>query len=241
MRIIVDAETFLFRCIAGAEYETEWAPDKWTYEVDLSQAKDAFDQEMARIEDIIPQTPLILAFGDISNFRYAVYPQYKANRRKQRRPAGFSALKDWARSAWVSHSFPGIEGDDVVGIMAGGRDIIVSRDKDLKTLPGMHLNGDELETISQEQADMAFFTQVLTGDTTDGYPGCPKIGPKRAAQILDGCKSEKEFWTAVVVAYEDAGSNAETALQMARCARILRRGEYDAEKERPLLWEPPSL
>jgi len=241
MRILVDAETFLFRCMAAAEHETEWAPDKWTYEVDLSQAKDAFDQEMARIEAIIPETPLILTFGDISNFRYAVYPQYKASRRKQRRPAGFTALKDWARKTWVSQSYPGVEGDDVIGIMARGHDIIVSRDKDLKTIAGMHLAGDELQTITPLQADMAFFTQVLTGDTTDGYPGCPKVGPVKAAQILDGCIEPNEFWAAVVVAYESNGSSAETALQMARCARILRRGEYDIEKERPVLWEPPTL
>lgn len=241
MRILVDAETFLFRCIASAEYETEWSPDKWTYEVNLSQAKDAFDKEMARIEDIIPQTPIILAFGDVSNFRYAIYPQYKANRRKQRRPAGFSAMKDWARKTWVSQSFPRIEGDDVVGIMADREDIIVSRDKDLRTIPGMHLVGDELLTVSKEDANRAFYTQVLTGDSTDGYPGCPKVGPKKAAQLLEGCKTDIQFWLEVVNAYEEAGSDQDTAIQMARCARILRRGEYDVDKEQPILWQPPTL
>ena len=241
MRILVDAETFLFRCIAGAEYETEWAPDKWTYEVNVSQAKDAFDKEIARIQDIAPEAPVILTFGDVSNFRYAVYPQYKANRRKQRRPAGFAVLKDWARSAWVSHSFPRIEGDDVVGIMNDGEDIIVSRDKDLRTIPGMHLVGDELLTISKEEANRTFYTQVLTGDATDGYPGCPKIGPKKAAQLLEGCRTDEQFWFQVVMAYVEAGLDSSNALQMARCARILRRGEYDVDKEQPILWQPPTL
>jgi DNA polymerase-1 len=241
MRILVDAETFLFRCIAGCEYETEWAPDKWTYEVNVSEAKDAFDKEMARIHDVMPTSPVMLAFGDVSNFRYAVYPKYKANRRKYRRPAGYQALKDWARKTWVSHSFKGIEGDDVIGIMADKEDIIVSRDKDLRTIPGTHLVGDELLSITKEQADMAFFTQVLMGDATDGYPGCPKIGPKTAAKILDGCKAENQFWFAVVEAYEKAGQSEIDAVQMARCARILRKGEYDVHAERPILWEPPTL
>lgn len=241
MRILVDAETFLFRCVAGAEYETEWAPDKWTYEVNLSEAKDAFDKEVAHINDIMPTAPVVLTFGDVSNFRYAVYPKYKANRRKSRRPAGYQALRDWARVQWVSQSFPGIEGDDVVGIMADKEDIIVSRDKDLQTIPGLHLVGEELKTVSRHQADMAFYSQVLCGDATDGYPGCPGVGPKKAEQILDGCKSDNEFWAAVVIAYEKAKKTEADAIQMARCARILRRGEYDVDKERPILWEPPTL
>ena len=41
-------------------------------------------------------------------------------------------------------------------------------------------------------------------------------------------------------AYEKKHLSREYALQMARCARILRVGEYDLDNERPLLWQPPE-
>jgi hypothetical protein len=43
----------------------------------------------------------------------------------------------------------------------------------------------------------------------------------------------------VLAAYEKAELGADFALQMARCARILRPGEYDFEKQRAILWNPP--
>ena len=39
--------------------------------------------------------------------------------------------------------------------------------------------------------------------------------------------------------YGDA-DYSKVALQMARCARILRSGEYDFDNERPVLWQRPS-
>jgi DNA polymerase-1 len=117
--------------------------------------------------------------------------------------------------------------------------VIVSHDKDMKTLPGRHLIDGEIHVISEREANLAFFTQALTGDTSDNYPGCPKYGPKTAAKLLAGLQTEQEMWSAVLGAYEKAGFNERYAITQARCARILRSGEYDHEKGIPLLWNPP--
>ncbi len=100
--------------------------------------------------------------------------------------------------------------------------MIASLDKDLKTIPGVHIERGGLIDISQYEADHAFYMQVLSGDASDGYPGCPGVGPKRAADILKNAKTSEEMWAATLEAYEKKHLSREYALQMARCARILR-------------------
>jgi DNA polymerase-1 len=239
MRALVDAEVYLYRAAAGSEYEVEFSPDSWTYMCSTSEAKTIFEGEINRVRDTMPDHDIHLVFGDSTNFRYGVYRNYKSNRRKYRRPAGYKALKEWATATWPSTKLANVEGDDVLGILCQEGDVIVSRDKDLKTIAGLHLTADGVIEISPWQADLAFYGQALTGDASDGYPGCPKVGPVAAGKLLADCKSEKELWAAVVAAYGKASLGPEVALQMARCARILRPGEYDHGKQLPILWEPP--
>jgi DNA polymerase-1 len=240
MRLLVDADYFLYRAAAGAEYEAEITQDVWTYLCRITDAKDSFDAEMARLQGIAPDHAVVLVLGDTTNFRYAIYPDYKSNRRKYRRPAGYNALRDWAATTWVTLTLPNVEGDDVLGVMAEEGDVIVSRDKDLRTVPGCHLDGDGIIDVSTWQADFNFYAQVLTGDATDGYPGCKGVGAVGAGKALAGCKSPQEMWLAVVQAYTKAGHTIDFAVQMARCARILRPGEYDHSKHQPILWNPPA-
>lgn len=239
MRALIDAEVFLYRCAAAAEYEAELQPDVWTYLCRITDAKTAFEAEVVAIEQILPDAEIHLCFGDRTNYRYAVYPDYKSNRRKTRRPAGYGALRPWCESVWPSHFIANVEGDDVLALVAEPGDVIVSRDKDLKTVPGLHLQGTEISEVTLAQANLAFYSQVLTGDAADGYPGCKGYGPVAASKALAECETEEEMWLAVQKAYLKAGHAPAFAVQMARCARILRPGEYDHSKERPKLWSPP--
>ena len=72
------------------------------------------------------------------------------------------------------------------------------------------------------------------GDTTDGYSGCPKIGPKTAEKIL----KSNPTWDAVVNQYQKADLSPDYALTQARLARILRHTEWDDDKMAVKLWEP---
>jgi len=239
MRVLIDADYYLYRAATAAEYEAELSQDVWTYLCRITDAKDAFHAEMDRYQATLPDHQLVIVLGDSVNFRYAVYRDYKSNRRKMRRPAGYNALREWAATAWPCLTLPNVEGDDVLGVMAEEGDAIVSADKDLRTIPGLHLDGDGLIEVGQWQADVNFYTQVLTGDICDGYPGCKGIGPVKAAQLLASCSTEQELWQTVLEAYAKAGKDINFALQMARCARILRPGEYDHIKQAPILWNPP--
>lgn len=244
MKALIDTEVYLYRAAAACEWEAEWAPDDWTYLCRHGDAQALFQDAIAEIRDTLPDHQPVLVFSDRVSFRYGVWPQYKANRKKYRKPAGYRQLVEWVDKAapargWEVRRLPDIEGDDVLGVLYEEGDVIASIDKDMLTLPGLHLRDGEILDVGRLEADRAFYGQVLTGDTSDNYPGCPGIGPVGADKLLAGCSTEVEMWQQVVAAFEKKGYGIPYVLQQARCARILRPGEYDLTAGTPLLWEPP--
>lgn len=214
--------------------------------VDEQKAKDGailFVEEMAhklKCKDIL------IALSDKLNFRYKVLPTYKHNRTEKEKPVLYGAVKEALIDTFPTEVWPWIEGDDVLGILTTADPagtILASIDKDLKQIPGWHYHWgkDNLFAVQKAEATMFFYTQVLTGDSTDGYSGCPGVGKVRAERVLSSFTSEEDLWKAVVDVYQLKGLTEEDALQQARVARILRSGEYDKKKVEPILWVPPSI
>ena len=144
-----------------------------------------------------------------------------------------------------------IEGDDLLGLLATQPDmppahrfVIASIDKDMKQIPGLHYNwlkpNSGVYSLEPEECRRFFFEQALMGDRTDGFYGCPDIGPKRADKILDAAGEGNE-WEAIVAAYKKKGLSEDVALSNARCAWILRDGDYDWEKKQVRLWTPERM
>jgi 5'-3' exonuclease len=88
-------------------------------------------------------------------------------------------------------------------------------------------------TQTPELAERKLYEQCLTGDSTDGYAGCPGIGPKRAGLILDKCNGS--YWEAVVKAFEDADLTEEDAVRNFNLAHILQVDNWDKVKQQPIL------
>lgn len=143
-------------------------------------------------------------FGDMKvyltgdgNFRekIATLKEYKGNRKDMRKPYWYDDIRFYLTQYWDAEVIDGQEADDAIGIQAW-RDyndaedcsIIVSTDKDLDMLPGFHYNWVKGETyfVEEYEAMQNFYTQVLTGDTSDNIPGVPGIGPVKAAKALEG-------------------------------------------------------
>ena len=194
------------------------------------------------------------------NFRKDAYPLYKAHRTGDP-PAMLGiaqqAIKDTLRSVTIDR----LEADDIMGIIATNgkieNPVIVSVDKDMRQIPGWHLNPHKEDFpvfISVLDADYLFFQQWLTGDSTDGYGGIKGVGPAKAMKLLNAALSEYEVGVdegmalvqpgpvllqmAVMYAYRDAGLSRDTCIAQARCARILRASDWDAEAKAIIPWEP---
>jgi DNA polymerase-1 len=250
MKALIDTEIYLFRAAAACEFEIEWAPDEWTYVCRHGDAQALFQDSIAEIMEALQGLQPVLVFSAGVSFRYGVWPTYKANRKRNRKPAGYGRLREWVAKAaaargWEVVELPDIEGDDVLGVLYEQGDVIVSTDKDLLTIPGYHLRNGEIIEVSRAEADRNFYTQVLVGDTSDNYPGCPTFGPKTAEKLLAGWEKEVDLWREVVNAYvlkgpfPDRPRAERYAITQARCARILRAGEYDLDTHTVRLWNPP--
>jgi DNA polymerase-1 len=185
---------------------------------------------------------------------------YKANRVTPK-PPHYKAMSAYLEDNYRIERQPSLEADDVMGIIQTSpkmrkrfRTIIVSSDKDMKTIPGNLLNPGVSSArpvrISPDEAYRWWMYQTLMGDAVDGYGGCPGIGPKKAEKILDAPKrlrltngkfKEAEpcsIWQAVLDRFTAAGLTFDDALLQARFARILHYENYDLKEKEVRLWTP---
>lgn len=236
--LLIDGDIVAYRYSSTVEQEVDWGDDVWSLWSDAKEAKQLILQYLDHLVEATAADDFVFTFSDKDNFRKTIYPDYKSNRKGKRKPTCYKGIKTWIEAEYESIQIPNLEGDDVMGILATSgqyaETVIVSEDKDMKTIPGLLWRAAEMEDISEEYADYYHLYQTLVGDATDGYKGCKGIGDKRATDIL----SKDPTWEAVVKAYEKAGQTEEEALVQARLARILRASDYNTQTKEPILWTP---
>lgn len=244
--LLIDGDVIAYTAASAVEQEYDWGDDLWTLHSDLNEAKVKTRDSIGSLVTRLSADHVVLAFSDTVNFRKSFFPDYKSNRKAKRKPLALKELKEWMGEQYETWVRPGLEGDDVLGILSThpkmfpGEKIIVSIDKDFKTVPGYFFNPDkdtQPQFFDERTADYWHMMQTLMGDATDGYPGCPGIGPKTAEKLLSD-PDGPDWWTTVVGTYEKKGLTEEDALTQARCARILRYSDYDFKNKEPILWHP---
>jgi len=244
---MVDGDIVAYQQSANTEVPTNWGDDIWTLHADAKEAKQKVDVFLADLQEEVEADEILVAVSGPENFRKVIYPPYKEHRKSQRKPMVLGEVKEhlvYNHKARWCHI---LEADDIIGVWAttpekGVEKVIVSLDKDFNTIPGLSYNWnspeDKIVETSELKADFNFLAQTLTGDQADGYPGCPGIGPKKAADILDGFLGIEQAWPKVVAAFAKAGFGEAEALVQARCARILRHGEFNNKTQKVALWKP---
>lgn len=255
---LIDADILAYQASVIAEQATDWGDGMWTLHADEKEAKRHFKGMVQSILDRTQCDEATLVWSSSTNWRKSVYEPYKSNRASTRKPMVLKTIREWAQEEYPSITIENLEGDDVLGLLAtdpklDGKYIICTIDKDMKSVPGSHYNfgRDEFFEVSEHEADKWHILQTLSGDPTDGYPGCTGVGAKTAekyviAAIEEGTPWAKAkdmselYWKQVVKAYDKAGLSEEFALSQARVARILRHGEYDFKTGEVKLWHPET-
>ena len=254
--IIIDADVLVYKASEAAQelfdIHTQEDDEAIYRNVGWGSKKEAInviENKIDKIVTVTKSTDIYLALSDAKhNFRKDVLPCYKGHR-KAVKPILYNFLRQYFHDNYKTYERPTLEGDDIIGILATSEKIIKtdkavwSLDKDLSTIPCVYfkenLAGKMTRTvITPQEADWNFMYQVLMGDSTDGYPGCPSIGKARAKDILGkpGDLPIKEMWELVKLTYEKNGQTVDDALANARCARILRSEDYDFGKKEVKLW-----
>jgi len=141
--------------------------------------------------------------NDPNALRRKIYPEYKANR-QQPKPKHYQGLRSYLQTDFAADICTEIEADDALGMtQIPGVSIIVSIDKDLKQIPGDHYNfvTEEFDQVSIEEGLKYFYTQLLTGDSSDNVKGVWKVGPVKARALLQGLSEEQEMFNKVRATY----------------------------------------
>lgn len=230
------------------------------------------DEVVQKHADAVKADSVVVCLSDPeNNFRKELDPTYKANRKGAEKPELLMLAKEYLHEEYRSYIRPRLEADDVMGILAtrpsllgkGVSDVvIVSEDKDMRTIPAKvynpnyaHLGVLEISTLEAIQFHL---WQTITGDVTDGYPGCKGVGaggewdPDRADWAL-GLRSLPyahdvlstgdvlEAWDTVLLAFASKGLTEDDAIHQARLARILWADDYNFKTKGIRLWNPTKL
>jgi DNA polymerase-1 len=244
---LLDTDIFAYRLALRNEERTAFG----TVVGELSEAFKQADEIVAHIVKRLKLDRVILCLSSKENFRYEVLPTYKSNRDGTVRPELLQDVKDYLADEYESKGYPRLEADDVMGILSThpyaitGKKIIVSEDKDMRTIPGFlyapHRDDLNVIEVSELDADRFLMWQTMCGDMTDGYGGAKGVG-KASEYAKDIIFADREeLWDEVLHAYAMVGKTEDDAIQQARMARILRHEDYNIHTGEIDLWTPLKL
>lgn len=270
--LIVDGDWVAFQALASSETEIDWGDDIWTLYCDHDKAFKTFKE---RLETVRSTTrafkghPMVIAFSGSRNWRKElVDPTYKSNRKRVRKPCGYSDFVERITKNYPCVVEDTLEGDDIIGIIASkprrfgyNKAVIYSCDKDFLSVPSCefyHTTTDKLHRQTRALADQHHMLQTIKGDPVDGYKGIPGMGEVTAQAFLKEPymlqeepddkgnwkylkvpQGDASLWDCIVSLGAKAGVDADYVLRQARMAYILRYEDYNFITKEVKLWEPP--
>ena len=245
MKALIDCDILLYECSAVAEYPKDEPMKSFDFVMEVFKGK---------IEEILQRTEAesySLYITGANNFRYdvAVTKPYKGNR-KQEKPFHYKNLKACVLAMPECIVTEGCEADDQICIDQTEDTVICTRDKDLRMAEGDHFgwesgfqgqfgpkyidNHGYLDLSSNRKkisggGMMFFYSQLLTGDSTDNIPGLKGYGPAITHELLKECKTEQELFEVVQWEYESVMKDKwqEYMLEQGRLLWMIRERDED--------------
>lgn len=206
---LIDADLVAFRCAATVK---DYDPvDVAIYRVDvlMRQILEATESQEYR--------SFLTGRG---NFRKVINTEYKANRKDKEPPCYLQECRDYLIKEWNTEVSDGCEADDLLGIAQTDATVVCSLDKDLLMIPGTHFNWTKLEYTHVDQLNglRTFYKQMLIGDRSDNIFGVDKIGPVKAAKLIDHLEDEMQMLNTTLDLYND---DIERFIMNAQCLWIM--------------------
>lgn len=215
-RVHIDADMLAYQC--GGNDETDVATSRRILKSKIDLLKDAAGAESILLH--------MTASGSTKGNRAVIaYTKPYQGQRKGHRPKNWQYLRDYMAEGlagpikqWFDR-----EADDGFGFISEHcpGDVIATRDKDMRMLPGLHLNWDTYELVEVKPDVFGvehggklyghkwLWTQMLWGDAADNIPGLPKhpdfprgVGEVAAGKLLAFADDDDSAAQAVSQAYE---------------------------------------
>lgn len=235
MRMIMDADSFIYSTVAKCQKPNPFKEGEMV--ADWSFVKNSFDKKHKLFMEKYKVDELIMYISGDNNFRYDIYPEYKANRFGVERPPLLDELKDYCVEKYGAIRAHGAEADDYV-IAHKLREpemIVAAIDKDVKNfIAGKHFDywKEEFFEVDEMTAMKWPYIQTLMGDSSDNIVGLHRVGIKTAEKLLLEAREPSQCWEVVVSTYKDKGRTEEDAILN---MRLVRMDQFDGELK---LWEP---
>lgn len=186
-----------------------------------------------------------------TNYRHEFSDSYKANRSGTAKPVHFEAIRQCMIEEMDAIVSDGEEADDLLGIAAVQKGWgIASLDKDLKGVPGWHYiwKGKDAGSffVTEEEADRFFYTQLITGDSTDNIQGLfNRTGKKAMPKVkdpLEAMTTPDEMYSYVYQVYADAVKEAKMSSDEDDIKRwLLDQGRLLwIRRDEGQIWSPPD-
>ena len=160
MRVaLLDGDIIAYRAASAVQEEIEWEDGKSVH-ANVSESVSAALQTVKTWMKIADVKDCRIAFTGKDNFRKLILPTYKANRSGRVKPVAFQPTVEALSEHYPTRLVRCLEGDDLIGIMATNGNykepIIMSVDKDMRTIPGWHMNplkDPDPVYVTEEHAD----------------------------------------------------------------------------------------
>ena len=244
MTLLIDADWLVFSSCCAAQEDTQWNEWEHTQYSDVRTSLNIIENRLEVYKSIAEgKHDIIMCFTSYPTFRHEIFPEYKINRIGKIKPLALKHTIKEIKNRYEYAAYPNLEGDDVLGLLAtNGRykdPIIVSVDKDMKTIPCKLLAAEEVEHITEKKANRHWFQMSLAGDSGDGIAGLKGFGMITASKLLYNTPDTTEaLWSKVQETYTKKGYSIADAILNARLTRILREGDYNYSTGEVKLWTP---
>ena len=244
MTLLIDADWLIYNSCCACEEDTRWTEHEHTLHSDERDIMNMIDNRIDVYKTIAGEKhDIVMCFTSYPTFRHEIFPEYKIHRIGKRKPLALRSVINNCKKIYDCVSYPNLEGDDVLGLLATNgqykNPIIVSVDKDMRTIPCKLIAVEEVEHITEKKANRHWFEMSIAGDSTDGIVGVKGTGMVTATKLLaDTPDTIDALWSKVAETYTKKGYTLADAILNARLTRILREGDYDYNTGTVKLWNP---
>ena len=218
--LLIDADSIMYTSTYFPEDSLLEFP---TEEEQLEEAKYRTRTKLQEIQINVEEwyniVQTYIFIGGKGNFRYKIFPEYKANRKDTIKSPLLPFIREYMIEELKAIESHGGEADDYIidGISeCSGNCVVSSIDKDVlyhsPNIPLYDYRGyndvlGEFKSISTKQSRLARASQIVIGDSTDGVPGAKGVGKAWCDKNMHVDMTDYQFIKAIFVAYLKANKN----------------------------------
>ena len=212
--LLIDADSIVY---FATHFPEDGLIDFPTEEDQLEEAKYRTRTKLQEIQNNIEEwfniKQTFIFVGGKDNFRYKIFPEYKANRAKTIKSPLVPYIKQYMINELNAIPSHGAEADDYIYdamILSEGNCVVSAIDKDVfYNSPNVPLYDyrsygeilGEFKYISEKESRLAIASQIVIGDSSDGVPGAYRVGKSWCDKNMHLDMTNYQFTKSILQAY----------------------------------------